>query len=49
MQMKVYSFYNEKGGVGKTTGTLCLLSYFKDNKKKKAIAIDMDPQRSMTL
>lgn len=47
--MKIYSFYNEKGGVGKTTGTLCLLSYFKDNKKKKAIAIDMDPQRSMTL
>ena len=53
--MEVYAFYNEKGGVGKTTSTLATLSYFnspdffKKGEGKKALAIDMDPQRSMTL
>ena len=48
--MKVYAVYNEKGGVGKTTTALAMLSYFNGMELyKKAIAIDMDPQRSLTL
>lgn len=53
--MEVYAFFNEKGGVGKTTSALAMLSYFnspdffKEGEGKKALAIDMDPQRSMTL
>ena len=53
--MKVYAFFNEKGGVGKTTSALAMLSYFysteffKAGEGKKAVAIDMDPHRSLTL
>ena len=48
--MKVYAIYNEKGGVGKTTTALAMLSYFNGmDLYKKAVAIDMDPQRSLTL
>lgn len=52
--MKVYAIYNQKGGVGKTTVCLSMLSYFnsteffRKGEGKKVIGIDMDPQRSMT-
>ena len=45
--MKVYAFFNEKGGVGKTTSALAMLSYFdstdffRAGEGKRAVAIDM--------
>ncbi len=53
--MKVYAFYNQKGGVAKTTSALSMLAYFdsteffRTGEGKKAVAVDMDPQRSLTL
>lgn len=46
--MVVYAVYNEKGGVGKTTTSLNFLA-FCNGIGKKVVAIDMDPQRSLTL
>ncbi len=52
--MKTYAVYNEKGGAGKTTTALAMLSYFKSPEsfikgvEKKAVAVDMDPQRTLT-
>ena len=46
--MVVYTVYNEKGGVGKTTTSLNFLA-FCNGIGKKVVAIDMDPQRSLTL
>ena len=52
--MKTYAVYNEKGGAGKTTTALSMLSYFKSPEsfikgvEKKAVAVDMDPQRTLT-
>ena len=53
--MKVFTVFNEKGGAGKTTTALAMLSYFNNPEMyskgllKKAVAIDMDPkQRSLT-
>ena len=48
MKTKVFAVYNRKGGTGKTTTTLAMLSFFTDIAKKKAVAVDMDPQRSLT-
>ncbi|WP_376958164.1 AAA family ATPase [Azospirillum sp. A26] len=45
MEMRVYSFYNNKGGVGKTT--LCCnlaTNYAANNPSKKVLVIDMCPQ-----
>ena len=55
--MKTYSVFSMKGGTGKTTTILSLISYFssgavelfKDVPQGKALAIDFDPQESLTL
>ena len=47
--METYALYNEKGGVSKTTTSLQMLFYLNWMNNKKAVAIDMDPQRSLTL
>lgn len=55
--MKTYSVFSMKGGTGKTTTVLSLLSYFgsgavelfKDVPQGKALAVDFDPQESLTL
>lgn len=45
MSMDVYSFYNNKGGVGKTTLCCNLASYYAEtHKDKKVLVIDMCPQ-----
>jgi chromosome partitioning protein len=46
--MKVYTIMNQKGGCAKTSMVLSMLSYF-GMKGKKALAIDFDPQRSLTV
>lgn len=45
--MKIYSFYNNKGGVGKTT-TCTQFAQNLSNKKKKILIIDLDPQGNTT-
>ena len=50
MTKTVFAYYNEKGGVGKTSSVLSMLYFFNSMKLfKRAVAIDMDPQRSLTL
>lgn len=55
--MKTYSISIEKGGTGKTSSVLAMLSYFhqtevtltpNETSGKKALAIDFDPQLSLT-
>lgn len=55
--MKTYSVFVEKGGTGKTVTVLAMLSYFNSYdtslfpdavKGKRALAIDFDPQMTMT-
>lgn len=46
--MFVYTIVNQKGGCGKTTTVLAMLSYF-NSIGKRALAIDFDPQRSLTV
>ena len=55
MKTCTFTIFNEKGGVGKTSLALSMLSYFNNPEMyskgllKKAVAIDMDPkQRSLT-
>lgn len=55
--MKTFSVFSMKGGTGKTTTILSLLSYFssgavelfKNVPQGKALAVDFDPQESLTL
>lgn len=45
---KVISIINMKGGVGKTTLTIGLATYFAEMEKKKVLVIDGDPQSNAT-
>ena len=42
--MKTLVFFNNKGGVGKTTLTCNVVSYLNIHKLKKVLLIDADPQ-----
>ncbi len=46
--MKTISFFNNKGGVGKTTLTGNIAAYFALEKKKRVLIIDCDPQCNLT-
>lgn len=46
--MKSVSFFNNKGGVGKTTLTGNIAAYFALEKKKRVLIIDCDPQCNIT-
>lgn len=46
--MKVVSFFNNKGGVGKTTLTGNIAAFFSLEMKKRVLVIDCDPQCNIT-
>ncbi|WP_431027808.1 ParA family protein [Lysinibacillus sp. LZ02] len=46
--MKTLTFFNNKGGVGKTTLTVNLASYLQTNYNKKVLVLDADPQANST-
>ena len=46
--MKVITFFNNKGGVGKTTLAVNLASYYKIHLEKKILFLDLDPQANST-
>lgn len=46
--MKIITFFNNKGGVGKTTTIVNLASYLQIYKQKKILLIDLDPQSNST-
>jgi cellulose biosynthesis protein BcsQ len=48
MKMNVISFFNNKGGVGKTTLTGNIAAYFSLELNKKVLVIDCDPQCNIT-
>lgn len=45
--MKVVTFFNNKGGVGKTTTIINLASYLSIYREKKVLVVDLDPQSYM--
>ncbi len=47
-KMKTISFFNNKGGVGKTTLTGNIAAYFALEKNKRVLIIDCDPQCNIT-
>lgn len=46
--MKVITFFNNKGGVGKTTTIINLASYLTIKKNKRVLVVDLDPQSNTT-
>ena len=46
--MKVITFFNNKGGVGKTTTIINLASYLSIEKRKNVLVLDLDPQSNTT-
>lgn len=46
--MKVVTFFNNKGGVGKTTTVVNLASYLSIKLNKRVLLIDLDPQSNST-
>ncbi len=47
--MKIISFINMKGGVGKTTSVVEIAALLATEHKKKVLVIDLDPQTNATL
>lgn len=45
--MSIITFFNQKGGVGKTTCSVLLIDYL-IKQRKKILAIDLDPQGSLS-
>jgi chromosome partitioning protein len=48
MNSKTVVLLNNKGGVSKTTTTLSLAAYLSAKRKKRILAIDLDPQANLT-
>ena len=46
--MKTITFFNNKGGVGKTTTIINLASFLSIHKQKKVLILDLDPQSNST-
>ncbi|OBY80374.1 cobalamin biosynthesis protein CobQ [Paenibacillus sp. KS1] len=46
--MKIITFFNNKGGVGKTTTVVNLASYLKKQFNQEILLIDLDPQSNST-
>lgn len=46
--MKVITFFNNKGGVGKTTTIINLASFLSIRNQKKVLILDLDPQSNST-
>ena len=46
--MKSIVFFNNKGGVGKTTLSCNIAAYLNDKKKKRVLLVDIDPQCNAT-
>lgn len=46
--VKIISFSNQKGGVGKTTTCINMSSYVADEFNKRVLLVDMDPQGNAT-
>lgn len=46
--MKIITFFNNKGGVGKTTLAINIASYFSTHHKKSILFLDADPQANST-
>ncbi|CAM4448086.1 ParA family protein [Paenibacillus tarimensis] len=46
--MKVVTFFNNKGGVGKTTTVVNLASYLSIKENKRVLLLDLDPQSNST-
>lgn len=46
--MKVVTFFNNKGGVGKTTTIINLASYLSIERNKDILVVDLDPQSNTT-
>ncbi len=49
MTGKVISFCNRKGGVGKTTATVCIADTLQSQFAKSVVVVDTDPQASSTI
>jgi chromosome partitioning protein len=49
MTGKIIAFCNRKGGVGKTTSTICMAHTFQTQHRRRTVVVDTDPQASASL